>query len=91
MALRYRTVWSVGDPAIINEGVLHLVSWCTQDAALRKSSHKIGAYTLSFFGIRGGPCSPVRVALDSPVTIIKGWILQNALQTSTEQLFFSAP
>ena len=48
---------------------------CVLVHARCSASHKTAAYTLSFFEIRG---RTVRVALDSPVTIIKGWILQTA-------------
>ena len=43
---------------------------------------KPGAYTLSFFKIRGGSCSSVWVALDSQFPIIKRWILQTALHSN---------
>ena len=51
------------------------VSQCMQDASLG-----ISLVLTHFLYLRwgGGSCSPVLVALDSPITMIKGWNLQAA-------------
>ena len=49
---------------------------CVSEHSRCISSHMAGAYTLSFFKIRGKLVEPVWVALDSPTKTFKGCILQ---------------
>ena len=56
--------------AIVHECVLCLeVQHALPDIELLLST----GYQVSFFKVRGGQCSPIWVALDSPFTIIKVW------------------
>ena len=53
-----------------------LVVSCVSVHSRCTTSHMAGAYTLSFFEIRGRTVQPVWVALDSPTKTFKGCILQ---------------
>ena len=55
----YSTIWSMWRPAIIN--------------VLCLGALKTVAYMVSFFKQGGGPCSPVWVTLNSPITILYSW------------------
>ena len=67
--LQHCLVWLVGKQLLLKMSCVVVNARCS-------ALHKTGAYTLSFFKIRGRTMQPHPVALDSPITMIKGWILQ---------------
>ena len=69
----YSSVWSYWVQAIIIGCVLCRCAFKMQNFAY---GCQWCLHTFFFSRYGGGPCNPVRVALDSPTKTLKGWILQ---------------